>query len=619
MSMYHVLNDQPIDQWKVTELKDELCRRNLPISGLKEDLVKRLFEDLQGDILGREGTVNGSSPHDNGKEDEATGSADASILQAAMEPSVDEDPSLVSAQNGDLVVSVTEASKESAVATGNVMQKFVVTTEEVIQKTLAAAEVSDAPVVDVVMTDKISLSGAVATKQEDIESVPSDSTMVKDVHEQAGGHSEFIAEKALEEDTGKKTIDDYLFAPTGVKLDVTLAKEKLDVDILEHEVVSSPPDAIVPHADNWDVDVVAKALGHNVDALIPKISLGDNDLMICKDHEDSGCTSNACSLTISGPIDQTSGTLRATMSTYPVANNRPIDQWKVTELKDELSKRNLPIKGLKDDLVKRLFKDLEADILCGSPRSYDLKVDGTPGFADASVCQDVMEQNVDEGPSQVTPQEGSADTTTDVGQDVVATIEEVNQTTLVAATDSDAPLVDSATADKIFVGDAVATKIDDLESAPSNSTILKGASPKVDCHSKIIAEKVPEEGTVKEAIVDYLPYDVASTYVKLDVTSAKCKLDADIVEKEAVLSPPDAIALHSDHLDVHAIATAPGQNVETLIPKIDSGDNAFMSGKDHEDSGRTDDACKPSLSGTKDQVSEANPDIGSQIKCIDFA
>ncbi|KAG9451636.1 hypothetical protein H6P81_011601 [Aristolochia fimbriata] len=39
---------------------------------------------------------------------------------------------------------------------------------------------------------------------------------------------------------------------------------------------------------------------------------------------------------------------------YVVLDNRPIDQWKVTELKDELKRRKLMTKGLKDDLIKRL-------------------------------------------------------------------------------------------------------------------------------------------------------------------------------------------------------------------------------------------------------------------------
>ncbi|KAK9111103.1 hypothetical protein Scep_018622 [Stephania cephalantha] len=47
------------------------------------------------------------------------------------------------------------------------------------------------------------------------------------------------------------------------------------------------------------------------------------------------------------------------MSTqYPVLGNRPIDQWKVTELKDELKRRKLATRGLKDDLIKRLDEAL---------------------------------------------------------------------------------------------------------------------------------------------------------------------------------------------------------------------------------------------------------------------
>ncbi|KAH7851005.1 hypothetical protein Vadar_005871 [Vaccinium darrowii] len=41
-------------------------------------------------------------------------------------------------------------------------------------------------------------------------------------------------------------------------------------------------------------------------------------------------------------------------SPYPVLGNRPIDQWKVTELKEELKRRKLTTRGLKEDLIKRL-------------------------------------------------------------------------------------------------------------------------------------------------------------------------------------------------------------------------------------------------------------------------
>ncbi|VAH43586.1 unnamed protein product [Triticum turgidum subsp. durum] len=385
------------------------------------------------------------------------------------------------------------------------------------------------------------------------------------------------------------------------------------------------------------------------------------------------------------------------MSTYPVLNDQPIDQWNFTELKDELSRRNLPTDGLKDDLVKRLFEELQGDIfggdgpVGGSPPDDDLKEDEAPGSADASVCQAAVEQNVDEGPSQVATLEGypvgsvteaseesadatteviqdavvsteevsqttlvaeaseknadatteviqdavvsteevsqttlvaeasekSADATTEVSQDAVVSNEEVSQTTLVAAIEvSDAPLVDMAKADEISPSGAVAANGDHLESAPSGSNVVKEASPQADRHSEIIAEKTPEEGTIKKVIANYLPCDVASTDVKLDATSAKDKLDADIVEQDAVSSLPDASASHVDPLDVDAVAAAPGQNAETLIPVIDLSDNALMNGKDLEDSGRTNSTCKPTVAGTKDQVTEANPVPGSQIKCV---
>uniref|UniRef100_A0A5B6Z9Y9 Putative apoptotic chromatin condensation inducer in the nucleus-like isoform X1 n=2 Tax=Davidia involucrata TaxID=16924 RepID=A0A5B6Z9Y9_DAVIN len=42
------------------------------------------------------------------------------------------------------------------------------------------------------------------------------------------------------------------------------------------------------------------------------------------------------------------------LTQYPVLGNRPINRWKVTELKEELKRRKLTTKGLKEDLIKRL-------------------------------------------------------------------------------------------------------------------------------------------------------------------------------------------------------------------------------------------------------------------------
>ncbi|KAL1364848.1 hypothetical protein HN51_013000 [Arachis hypogaea] len=48
-------------------------------------------------------------------------------------------------------------------------------------------------------------------------------------------------------------------------------------------------------------------------------------------------------------------------SKYPILANRPIDKWKVTELKEELKRRKLTTKGLKDDLIKRLDEALRVE------------------------------------------------------------------------------------------------------------------------------------------------------------------------------------------------------------------------------------------------------------------
>ncbi|XP_062190784.1 uncharacterized protein LOC133893707 [Phragmites australis] len=366
------------------------------------------------------------------------------------------------------------------------------------------------------------------------------------------------------------------------------------------------------------------------------------------------------------------------MSTYPVLNDQPIDQWKVTELKDELKRRNLPINGLKDDLLKRLFEAIQGEILDGeqtngeTPPAEELNRGETPDSVDASVCQASMEQNVDEGPSEVTKQgdhvisvtEASDESfvaATEVSQEVVIGTQEVvigtvevSQRTLDAVAEVEAPPVDVALA--ATDENHCETNGVGLKSASSGNTIVKEVHP----HSEGVGdtiEETPEDDTTKKMDVDDVPSDVTSINIKLGI-----EVDSKVLEQEAVTTPPDTIALHADvfaateaeddtikkmaiddvpsdftssivklavnvdckieheevptqlvaiamHTDV--VATA-----KSVIPENSFSENTLIYSKDHEDLKRMNGDCKTILCGPNDQVSEVNPDLGSQIQCM---
>ncbi|XP_008798424.2 apoptotic chromatin condensation inducer in the nucleus-like [Phoenix dactylifera] len=83
-SPYSVLNNKPIDQWRVTELKEELRKRKLPIKGLKEDLVKRLDEAVRNEKESTKEEVDNGfdlapDPQDNGDQVEEDPQAEVHI------------------------------------------------------------------------------------------------------------------------------------------------------------------------------------------------------------------------------------------------------------------------------------------------------------------------------------------------------------------------------------------------------------------------------------------------------------------------------------------------------------------------------------------------------------
>jgi hypothetical protein len=65
------LRNRPLEQWKVTELKDELKRRNITTKGVKDDLVKRLEEAIRND--GENANSGSSQQTDSGMNDNNDG------------------------------------------------------------------------------------------------------------------------------------------------------------------------------------------------------------------------------------------------------------------------------------------------------------------------------------------------------------------------------------------------------------------------------------------------------------------------------------------------------------------------------------------------------------------
>ena len=303
------------------------------------------------------------------------------------------------------------------------------------------------------------------------------------------------------------------------------------------------------------------------------------------------------------------------MSSFPVLKNRPIDQWKVTELKDELRKRRLPVKGLKEELVRRLFESIQSEEASDESAEDVGANEGAPIGKDAGA----------NGPAHQAPEEHSA------SQKTAVSATEVCQETRVHATQETAvPLPEvtqeimSSSVEQSPGDNVVATHESLSTEAPSekgdqpeavageNSTVQAGHQHAES--NKMHIEETPEVVTNGTTVVA----DVTSADIKSDLISSEAKSDtaeASKTDKQDTLPKPvDAQIPDADPMETDVAAASMNNDGERFVPKNDMGDNTSI---DNEvcSSDLMNEDHKPIVSKSNNQVPEVSPDLGSPIKC----
>ncbi|KAG2551583.1 hypothetical protein PVAP13_9KG404900 [Panicum virgatum] len=263
------------------------------------------------------------------------------------------------------------------------------------------------------------------------------------------------------------------------------------------------------------------------------------------------------------------------MSSYPVLNNRPIDQWRVTDLKDELRKRRLPVKGLKEELVRRLFESIQSE--------------NTADEADEDVGANADDQLPDANASEQT----------------TVTITEVQHETVVHVTQHSVPTPSVDV--EASLNETSAAKGEEPESIAGGNLFFEEVQPLTESNNEPVLEKTSDADTNEAVIVN----DAVSTEVKSDSATSEVKSDATkatkIQEQDSAPAPADA-----SHMDTNVVLAAPVSNDgEKLSPVDDLGGKVPMYDEEHKDSDIMNEDCEPIVSKENIQMVEPSSGITS--------
>ncbi|KAI3767727.1 hypothetical protein L2E82_18090 [Cichorium intybus] len=292
-------------------------------------------------------------------------------------------------------------------------------------------------------------------------------------------------------------------------------------------------------------------------------------------------------------------------SPYVVLENRSLDQWKVTELKEELKRRKLITRGLKDDLVKRLDEAVRAEIEEANQNheNGDNDVDHPEVPSDNPVVNPtVAEKTTTITEDTITKNESTEEDNSTLKVDKNESLDQDNKDESLQKDNSD-------NKDDSLEKDDMADNLDNKEEAEPNSTeigsqVVEVSQVKSSDSISIVSiteknEQLKDNVTVITDDVK-LELDVGKTEPVVVVDEPKDKDDLKITETESIntstkndslvdVCSPEKLNLDDDSMDDDTLETSKPNDSnfseKTQVPLVDVmiEDNNTQSSNDNTD------------------------------------
>jgi len=277
-------------------------------------------------------------------------------------------------------------------------------------------------------------------------------------------------------------------------------------------------------------------------------------------------------------------------SKYPILDAKPIDKWKVTELKEELKRRKLTTKGLKEDLINRLDEALREEREAAEAARKKEVVEASPEQEASEGSKKDEANGLD---TQVDEVKDSK--TINVDAEVVGTIQ--------ASEQGNSGVVEPSETDN-------AAKVPEvLDNDGIKNVDQDGVPNPVDANNSVSAmdlegEHVESAITGEEAVAHPSNVETTVTVTETVVTET--------VSTEVVVDGQDSYSSEKNNEDSTTIKL---ENEESKA-QLDSEDSKPQL---ESDTKPPYDDLMPNSSAPENQVSEVNPSLGTQVKSDSFS